>query len=367
MKLAYPLKKVVVTGLGLVTPLGYTTQATWASLLANESGITTAPRELFRVPEGKEYNVALVKDFPYQQYRAPHADNRLTSFLLSAAEQAIAQAKITLPEETGLALGLMSSNTTSFSRIGEEAATKGPSQVGRLSMLQILSNIPAAVLSLKYGLRGPTQTIATACASSASAILDGYTRVAMGETPVMLVGGAEDIANPVVLHSSAKLGAMTTQAYPSPAHASRPFDQARSGFVLGEGAGLMVLEEEEHARARNAKVLARIMGGCTTSDGFHLTRPADNGEGINRAMKKAIQQAGLLPTQIDLFNCHATSTKAGDELECTAIDNLGPGPEAEALSLKGHFGHTFGAAGVIEAALGVVMAQEGKVVGTRNL
>lgn len=219
--------------------------------------------------------------------------------------------------------------------------------INRLSMLHILASIPTGMLNVKYKTRGPSITVSSACASGLSSVVEGYKWIKYGEADVVIAAASEDTYNPMTLNSSLRLQAMNSKVYEDPALASCPFDQARAGFVLGEGSGALILESEEHAKKRGACILAEVLGYGTTSDGYHLVKPEESGVGQVRSMSSALKMAKLEPSSIDMVNVHATSTPVGDEIEARSILSLFKNSSPYITANKGLIGHTFASAGAI--------------------
>jgi 3-oxoacyl-[acyl-carrier-protein] synthase II len=347
-------RRVVVTGLGAVTPLGADLRATWRRLLAGEAGggpVTAFPAD------GHPVRIACeASEFEPERWLDPERLDRLdraSHFAIAAARMAEADAGLEIGPEAervgasiGTAQGGLSSLESSYGELLELGS------VVRSWGAASLPNMPAAAVSLELGTRGPLGAPCTACAASAMAIGEGFDAIRLGRADVMLCGGAEAGISELSLAGFAALRALSRRNQ-DPARASRPFDAERDGFVMGEGAAVLVLEEEEHALARGARVYAELAGYGLSSDSFHLTDPDPLGEGGARAIAAALADAGVEPEQIDYVNAHATSTPVGDALEATALRRALGEEKARATptsSTKGSTGHCLGAAGAVEAA-----------------
>ena len=352
--MSFEQRRVVVTGLGAVTPLGADLQATWRRLTAGEAG--GGPVRAFRA-EGHPVRIACeATAFEPERWLDPERLDQLdraSHFAVAAARMAEADAGLEIESEAervgasiGTAQGGLSSLESSYELMLESGS------VGRFWGAASLPNMPAAAVSLELGTRGPLDAPCTACAASAMAIGGGLDAIRLGRADVMLCGGAEAGISELSLAGFAALRALSRRNQ-DPARASRPFDADRDGFVMGEGAAVLVLEEEDHARARGARVYAELAGYGLSSDSFHITDPDPLGEGGARAIAAALADAGVEPEQVDYVNAHATSTPLGDALEATAL-RLALGEEkaraTPTSSTKGSTGHCLGAAGAVEAA-----------------
>ncbi|EAR96536.1 3-oxoacyl-(acyl carrier) synthase II (macronuclear) [Tetrahymena thermophila SB210] len=381
------LKRVVVTGIGAVSPIGLNASSSWESLIAGKSGIISTSEYVKKIQQNDPTNKLANPDYwPLDTYVAAVPDgfdnlkkwkvafstNNTNSYAMAAANEAIEDSGIqillqnneSLQNQAGVNIGVMSSNISKLTEIVRETEKKGFQNLNRLTILQILTNMATANVSLKYQLKGPSGTASTACATGASAIGDAFRNIQFGDAKIMIAGGSEDSLSPTNAYASMKLQAMTTKKYDKPEFASRPFDADRSGFVLGEGAGILVLEELQHALSRNAKIYAELVSYGQSSDGYHLTRPIETGEGGLRAMQNAINHAQINSNQINLINCHATSTPAGDLAEIVAINkffdnNLDSIKNCLVTANKGAIGHTFGAAGAIESIFTILSIKNG--------
>ncbi|XP_067022054.1 3-oxoacyl-[acyl-carrier-protein] synthase, mitochondrial-like isoform X2 [Acropora muricata] len=352
-------RRVVVTGLGLVTPLGVGVTTVWQNLVVGKCGITRIEREDYDnipakiaafVPRGENPG-KLDKSYWQSELKL---DKRSTTteglFAVVAAHEAIADSKW-MPEDQ------------------YQRERTGYKRVNTFYVPRVLLNMPAGLISMTFGLQGPNYAVSTACAAGAHAIGDAYRMISYGDADVMVTGGVEACIVPVSMAGFCKMRALTTKFNDRPHEASRPFDSQRSGFVMGEGAGVMILEEHEHAVSRGAKIYAEIIGYGLSGDAYHITAPSEGGYGAYLAMKNALGDARLEPQDIHYINAHATSTPIGDAGENNAIKTL-LGSHAKNIkvsSVKGAIGHLLGASGAVEAIFTVLSVAEGVVPPTLNL
>jgi 3-oxoacyl-[acyl-carrier-protein] synthase II len=350
-------RRIVITGIGVVTPLGNDVETFWGRLVAGECGIrtlTTIDTEGYKVHFGGE-----VADFDPQScidHREVKRLDRFTQFAVHAAHEAIEDAGIDFDRldrsKCGVILG---SGIGGLSEIETQIAkllSKGPDRVSPFTVPKMMLNAAGGNISITYGLRGPNYAVATACASATNAMGDALRSVRLGETDLVITGGTEAAITQMGLAAFQNMKALSTRN-DDPAAASRPFDADRDGFVLGEGAGLLVFEELEHAKARGAKIYAEVCGYGTTSDAGHITAPDPEGSGAAAAMQAAIGDAGIAPEAIDYINAHGTSTPLGDRAETTAIKRVfgDHARKTRISSTKGALGHSLGASGGIEAVI----------------
>ncbi len=356
----------------MITALGHNACDNWEAMAAGRSGI--APITLFD-PEGYESRVAgEVKDFDPAKYmdrkEARRAD-RVTQLAFVAANEALAQSGYDPASSNGedfsviigTAIGGIATLIAEYDTLRE----KGPSRVSPFLMPMMLSDMTSGQLSIKLGARGVNYCLVSACASGADSIGEAANIIRRGDAEVALAGGTEAAVTPISMAGFSAAKALTT-SNDDPAGASRPFDKTRDGFVMGEGAGVLMLETEEHALGRGARILAELAGYGATSDAFHITQPDENGEGAARAMRKALKQAGLLPDDIEYLNAHGTSTLMNDKLETLAIKKVF-GEYAYTLpisSTKSMTGHLLGAAGAVEAAVCIQAMQHSVIPPTAN-
>mgnify|MGYP001813007264 FL=1 len=350
-------RRIVITGIGVVTPLGNDVNTFWGRLVAGECGIqtlTTIDTEGYKVHFGGE-----VADFDPESCIDPREVKRLdrfTQFAVHAANEAIQDAGIDFDQldrsKCGVILG---SGIGGLSEIETQIAkllAKGPDRVSPFTVPKMMLNAAGGNISITYGLRGPNYAVATACASATNAMGDALRSVRLGETDLVITGGTEAAITRMGLAAFQNMKALSTRN-DDPAAASRPFDADRDGFVLGEGAGLLVFEELEHAKARGARIYAEVCGYGTTSDAGHITAPDPEGNGAAAAMQAAIDDAGIGPESIDYINAHGTSTPLGDRAETTAIKRVfgDHAHKTRISSTKGALGHSLGASGGIEAVI----------------
>ncbi len=370
------MERVVVTGIGLVTPLGNSTRATWESAIAGRSG--AALITLF--PCGEEYPTRIaceVKDFDptlYLERKKLKEVARFIPFSLGATRMAIEQADLQLTEEeketVGVYVGVGLGGIEFLERCTLTVETKGPTKVTPYTIPALIANMAAGRISIDYGFKGPTFCHTSACSSSAHAIGEAMRLVQSGRADVMIAGGAEATISPVGISGFSAMFALSRRNA-EPERASRPWDRGRDGFVVGEGAGTLVLESLTRARRRGARILGEIRGYGATSDAFHITKPSPDGEGGARAMRLALKDAGLAPEDVDYVNAHGTSTPAGDVEESKAVARVFGAHALEhhlwVSSTKSMMGHLLGAAGAVEAALCLKAIETGLVPPTINL
>ncbi len=350
-------RRVVITGIGVVTPLACEVASFWARLIAGDGGIhdlTTVDTTRYKVHFGGD-----IPDFdPSEHIDAREAKrlDRCTLFAVHAGGQAVADSGIdfTRVDRTrcGVVLGSGIGGLGEIEDQTERMLTKGPDRVSPFTVPKMMLNASGGTLSITYKLQGPNYAVATACASATNAMGDAMRSIRLGETDLVITGGTEAAITRMGLAGFQNMKALSTRN-DEPARASRPFDADRDGFVLGEGAGVLIFEELEHARSRGAKIYAEVLGYGTTSDASHITAPDPDGHGASAAMRKAIDDAGVTPEQIDYVNAHGTSTPLGDKAETRAIKSVF-GDYARQLAIsstKGALGHSLGASGGIEAVI----------------
>ena len=365
-------RRVVVTGLGLVTPLGNSVEASWSALLAGRSGI--GPISQFDATEfgtriAGEVDGLEVRD--YVDAKAARRMDRCSHLVLAAARQAEADAAIdaeTVGDRAGVAIGSALGGVASFEQAVTQVTTRGPGRVNPFSIVQTLPNLPAAWVSIELGTRGPLLTQSTACAASNMSLGDGLDAIRLDRADVMFCGGTEAPVTATAVAAFAAMRALSTRN-DDPETASRPFDRDRDGFVMAEGAAVLVLEELEHARARGARVYAELAGYGTSSDAHHVSDPDPVGRNPARAVQMAFTDAGIVPGDVGYVNAHGTSTPAGDRAE-TRVLKLALGEELAARtpvsSTKGATGHTLGASGAVEAIFTILAMQRGVLPPTIN-
>jgi len=363
--------RVVVTGMGMVTPLGLDASSTWQKLINGESGVDYITQYDPAITETKI--AAEVKGFDPTQYldrkESRHMD-RFVQFAVVAALQAVKQAGIkNIPsEETGVVIGVGIGGLNTLLTQYDVLREKGADRVSPFLIPMMIPDMASGQVSITLGAKGPNFCTSSACASGSDAIGEAYEIIKRGETAVMIAGGAESVITPIAVAGFNSARALSTRNN-EPKKASRPFDAERDGFIIGEGAAVLILESLAHAEKRGAPILAEIVGYGATSDAFHITQPANGGEGGARAMKAALKEAGMKPSEINYINAHGTSTPLNDKNETMAIKSVF---EKEAYnvpisSTKSMTGHLLGAAGSLEAAICILAIQNGIIPPTVNL
>ncbi|GAB4446444.1 MAG: beta-ketoacyl-ACP synthase II [Anaerolineae bacterium] len=366
-------RRVVITGMGTVNPLGNDVPATWAAMMAGECGVESISH--FDTTDYPCKVAAYVKNFDPLQYMDRRDVRRMTRFLhfaIAAAEQAIAQSGLDFsqeePDRVGAEIGSAIGGVDVVESQRLILEQQGPRKVNPTTIPALLVNMPGCFISIMHNLRGPVNASVSACATGVSGIGEGMRRIVWGDADVMLVGGTESAITPLVLSAFGRLTALTTRN-DSPQRCITPFDASRDGTVIGEGAGVMVLESLEHAQARGATILAEVKGYGLTSDAFHISSPRDDGSGAASAMRRALSDAGLTPQEVDYIGAHGTGTQMNDAIETKAI-KLAFGESAYDVavsSIKSMTGHTLGAAGAISAIAAVKAMHTGIIPPTINL
>jgi len=375
------MRRVVVTGLGLVTPLGGDVETTWANILASKSG--AGPITHFDAADYKCRIACEVKpaDHPYGFDPAKRVDHKVQRqvdpfivFGLDAAGQAIEDAGLLdMDDATKLRAGCsIGSGIGGLPGIETESLVlheKGPGRVSPHFVHGRLINLISGQVSIKYGLMGPNHAVVTACSTGAHSIGDAARMIKDGDADIMLAGGAEATICPIGIAGFAQARALSTNFNDEPARASRPYDKDRDGFVMGEGAGVVVLEEYEHAKARGAKIYAEVVGYGLSGDAYHVTAPHPEGSGAYRSMEMALKKAGMTPADIDYINAHGTSTPLGDELELGAVRRLFGNAIADVSmsSTKSAIGHLLGGAGAVESIFCILALRDQVAPPTLNL
>ena len=376
------MRRVVITGLGMVTPLGCGVEPNWRRLIEGESGaaaieafdVSDLPcRIACSIPRASGTEGAFDPDI----WMDPKDQRKVDPFIvyaMAAAGQALDDAGWH-PEsyEDQTATGVMiGSGIGGIGGIYDASVTlleKGPRRISPFFIPGRLINLASGYVSIAHGLKGPNHAVVTACSTGAHAIGDASRLIALGDAEVMLAGGAESPINRLSLAGFAACRALSTGFNDDPTRASRPYDRGRDGFVMGEGAGVVVLESYEHAVARGAKIYAEVVGYGMSGDAYHITSPTEDGDGAFRCMKAALNRAGLAPSDIDYINAHGTSTPLGDEIELKAVERLVGNAAAKLAmsSTKSATGHLLGAAGAVEAIYSVLAIRDGMVPPTLNL
>ena len=376
------LRRVVITGLGLVTPLGGDVPSTWSRLLKGESGargITEfeasdlACKIACFIPRGDKADGKFNPD----DWMEPKDQRKVDDFIvyaMAASDQALSDAgwkadSQEKQERTGVLIG---SGIGGLSGIADTAILlkeKGPRRVSPFFIPGRLINLASGYVSIKHGLKGPNHSVVTACSTGAHAIGDASRLIALGDADVMVAGGTESPICRIAIAGFAAARALSTGFNDTPDKASRPYDKDRDGFVMGEGAGCVVLEELEHARARGARIYAEVIGYGLSGDAYHITAPSEDGNGGFRSMQAAVKRAGITVSDIDYINAHGTSTPMGDEIELGAVERLLGNAKATASmsSTKSSIGHLLGAAGAVEAIFATLAIRDNMVPPTRNL
>lgn len=375
------MRRVVVTGFGMVTPLGCDVKSTWDNVLASKSGIGKIDRfDCSGIAAQIAGQVAYGDnegEFNPNNFIEPKEQRKMDRFIhfaIAAAEEAIQHSGITnLTDEQKLQAGVMIGSGIGGLPVLEQTAItlkeKGARRVSPFFIPACLINLASGHVSIKYGFKGPNHSVVTACASGAHAIGDASRLISFGDADIMIAGGAESAICPLGMAGFAAARALSTGYNDNPEQASRPWDKGRDGFVMGEGSGILVLEELEHAKTRGAKIYGEIVGYGLSGDAYHITAPASNGDGGFRAMQMAFKRAGLNPEDVDYINAHGTSTPLGDEIEHGAVKRLfGEATKNVSMSsTKSSIGHLLGAAGAVEALFGLLAMRDQVAPPTLNL
>jgi len=367
-------RRVVVTGLGLITPVGLDVEETWDALISGRSG--GAPITQFDASDQAVRFACEVKGFDPEVYMEPKEIRRADRFLqfaIGAASQAVEQAGLTsaggmsAPERFGVIVGSGIGGVSTMEKQLAKMLAGGPRRVSPFFVPMFIGDMAAGMIAMRYGARGPNYATVSACASGGHALGAAFRSIRTGEADVMICGGAEATVTPLCIAGFASMKALSDRN-DTPSTASRPFDLTRDGFVLGEGSGILVLESEKHALERGASILGEICGFGQSADAYHMTMPAPEGAGAQIAIRMAIQDAGLEPSDIDYINAHGTSTPANDATETVAIKTV-LGERAREIivgSTKSMTGHTLGAAGAIEAGISLLVCERGLIPPTIN-
>ena len=365
--------RVVITGLGVVTSIGHDVDAFWASLLAGRGGIHRVT--LFDPTEFASQIGAEVRDWDAAKHMDPkeaRRNDRYTHFGFVAAKQAVSDSGLDVTKENGDRVGVIIGSGIggmwTYESQLKVLAERGPRRVSPFTIPSLIGNMCSGLVAIEYGARGPNFGIVSACATGTHALGEAAHAIRRGEADVMIAGGSEAAITPFAYASFCSMKAMSTRN-DTPEKACRPFDQDRDGFVMGEGAGVLVLESLEHARARGARIYCELAGYAATCDAFHITQPDPEGKGLSLAMQRALEYAAVAPEAIDYINAHGTSTPYNDKFETLAIKKLF-GDHARKLavsSTKSMTGHLLGAAGGIESVICAKTIQTGKIPPTINL
>ncbi len=376
------LRRVVVTGMGAVTPLGCGVEATWSNILASKSGAKRiddfevddiACQIAHRVPLGGASEGKFDPD-EWMDVKDQRKVDPFIIYAMAAAKQAIDEAGVEPStteeaERTGVLIGSGIGGLGGIYETSIVLHEKGPRRISPFFIPGRLINLASGYVSIRFGLKGPNHSVVTACSTGAHAIGDSWRLIAMGDADVMVAGGTESCVNRIALAGFAACRALSTGFNDNPTAASRPYDKDRDGFVMGEGAGIVVLEEYERAKARGAKIHGEIIGYGMSGDAYHITAPSEDGDGGFRAMAAAVKRAGISPGDIDYINAHGTSTPLGDEIELGSVTRLLGNSAAEAAmsSTKSAIGHLLGAAGSVEAIFSLLAMRDNIAPPTLNL
>ena len=368
-------RRVVVTGMGLITPVGLDVETTWSALLAGKSG--AGPVTLFDASDQLVRFACEVKGFDpelYMERKEARRADRFLQFALAAADQAVTQAGLGSmcaeepSDRTGVIVGSGIGGLSTLEAQHSKLLEQGPQRVSPFFIPMFIADMAAGMISMRYGARGPNYATVSACASSAHAVGLALRSIRNGEADVMIAGGTEATVTPLCMAGFASMKALSRRN-DSPETASRPFDTTRDGFVVGEGAGMLVLESAEHAIGRGAQIFGELAGFGQSADAYHMTAPVPGGGGAQLAMRDALKDAEVEPGQVDYVNAHGTSTPANDATETAALKAVfGPGAyDLVVSSTKSMIGHTLGAAGAIEAAICLLACARGRIPPTINL
>lgn len=368
-------RRVAITGVGMVTPIGLDAEATWDALLHGRSG--AGPITQFDASGQAVRFACEVKDFDplrYMDRKGARRADRFLQFAIAAGSEAMEQAGFgngladLPPDRTGVVVGVAVGGLPLLEAQHRRLLSKGPRFVSPLLIPMFIPDMTVGLLSILYGARGPNYATVSACASSGHSLGLAFRSIRRGETDVMIAGGTESAITPLAVAGFASMGSMSTRN-DDPEKACRPFDARRDGFVIGEGSGMLVLEEVEHAKARGAEILGEIVGFGQSADAYHMTAPAPDGRGARLAMEQALEDAGLLPGDIGYINANGTATPAGDASETKAIKEvLGEHAHSPVVgSTKSMTGHTLGAAGAIELVISTLVCRRGVIPPTINL
>ena len=367
-------RRVAVTGLGLVTPLGNTVETTWEAMVAGRSGAGPITRfDPTALPVKFACEVKGFEPGLYLEKKEARRFDLFTQFAMGAAVQAMKDSCLEQtwsqvdPRRVGVIIGSGTGGLATFEENMRAYIEKGPSRVSPFFVPMFMANVAAAAVSMRYGAKGPNYCTVSACASSAHALGDAFRLIQHGEADVMVAGGSEAAITPIAIASFANMKALS-ERNDDPATASRPFDKDRDGFVMGDGAAVVILEEWEHAKKRGTKIYAEMVGYGMTADAYHITAPAPDGEGAQFAIRHALEDGGIRPEQVGYINAHGTSTPHGDGAETAAVKTVF-GDQAKKLifgSTKSMTGHLLGAAGALEFAVCTLVLHHGVIPPTIN-
>jgi 3-oxoacyl-[acyl-carrier-protein] synthase II len=366
-------RRVVVTGMGAISPLGLSVPELWQGIVEARSGV--GPITLFDASGFETRFAAEVKEFDptrYMDRKEARRTDRFVQFAVAATLEALRTSELQITaenrDEVGVFIASGIGGITTLSEQFDVLRARGPGRISPFLIPAMITNLAAGQVSIVTGARGPSYCITSACASSAHAIGEAAETIRRGWARVIIAGGSEASITPIGVAGFNAMRALSTANH-RPAAASRPFDADRDGFVMGEGAAVLILEDLEHALDRSARILAEVTGYAATSDAYHISNLAEDGEGIVRAIRLALRRSGLDPAEVDYINAHATGTPAGDPVEAAAIRQVfgARGSAPPVSSSKSQFGHLLGAAGAIEAVVSVLAMQHGLLPPTINL
>ena len=365
-------RRVVVTGLGMISPLGVGNEPTWQGLLEGRNGV--GPITKFDASAYACRIAGEVKGFDPEQWIEKKEVKKSDTFIhyaIVAAQMAVDDAKLDTkaedPDRVGVIIGSGIGGLPLIEEMHRKLIERGPSRIAPFFIPGLIVNLATGQISIRFGAKGPSSAPATACATGAHAIGDAFKIIQRDDADVMFAGGSEAVITPLAVGGFAAMRAMSTRN-DDPAHASRPWDLNRDGFVIGEGSGVLILEEREHAIARGAHIYCELVGYGMTSDAYHITSPSEDGDGMARVMKRALKDAALEPKDIQYINAHGTSTPVGDRVETTAIKKVF-GDEAYKVAIsstKSMTGHLLGAAGGLESAIAAMVVKTGRIPPTIN-
>lgn len=376
------MRRVVITGVGMVSPLGCGVEPTWSRIIAGDNAAAKIDnfdvsdltcQVACQIPRGDGSNGTYNPDDWLEPKEQRKVDDFIV-FAIAAAEQALSDAAWK-PEayedqiRSGVLIGSGIGGLQGIEKTSLLMADKGPRRISPFFIPGRLINLASGYVSIRHGLKGPNHSVVTACSTGAHAVGDAARMIALDDADVMVAGGSESPVCRLSVAGFAACRALSTHFNDAPQKASRPYDEDRDGFVMGEGAGVLVLEELEHARARDAKIYAEVIGYGLSGDAFHITAPAEDGDGAYRCMVAAVKRAGIDPSEIDYINAHGTSTPMGDEIELGAVERMfgGASDTLSMSSTKSAVGHLLGAAGAIEAIFSALAIRDNVAPPTLNL
>lgn len=366
-------RRVVVTGLGLITPLGVGVEKSWSGLLAGKPGIKRITH--FDASAFPTQIAGEVEGFNPEDYIEPKEIKKMDRFIhfgIAASTMAMEDSGLKIDEtnadRVGVIVGAGMGGLPAIEHYHRIMLEKGPRRITPFFIPMLIINLAAGQISIRFGAKGPNVAPATACATGSHAIGDAFKIIQRGDADAMIAGGTESCITPLGIGGFNAMKALSTRNA-EPEKASRPFDRDRDGFIMGEGSGILIIEELSHAVKRNAKIYAELIGYGLTGDAYHITSPAPGGEGATRCMAMALADAVILPEDVDYINAHGTSTKYGDELETQAIKSVfgGHARKLAISSTKSMTGHLLGAAGGVEAVISVLSIRDGRIPPTINL